>query len=189
MIRIQENTLPLKNTLSLLLIFLLIISCNNKTPKDTTYDYVHIEPEAEKSKAISSLIGEWKLDSVVFINDNIRGKQQIPFSTTTWLFTDKGEYTVIIQQNQYDVAIVEDSVKRKTSLTAEIPSTTIKGRYKHSNQELVTNIWGGNTKYTIVKQSDEQLQLSSQRMQAPPIRKADEGKLAEHYFTSIQNEK
>ncbi|MDD7886300.1 hypothetical protein PQO00_09825 [Flavivirga sp. 57AJ16] len=160
---IKENIPTTKQLLFMVSITILMASCNNKKTNDTSYDYVHT-----KIKAVSSLIGEWKLDSVVFMNDKIRGKQQIPFSTTTWSFTDKGEYMVKIQQNQYDVTILEDSIERKTSLTTEIPYSEMKGNYKHSNQELITNILGGNTKYTIVEQSDSQLQLSSQRIHIPP---------------------
>ncbi|MCB4800097.1 hypothetical protein [Neotamlana laminarinivorans] len=187
----QRNILTIKHLTFIGLIVILTTSCINKKIKDATYtyDYVDIEPEAGKNKGISSLIGDWKLDSVVFINDSTRGQKQIPFNTTIWSFSNKGEYTVKIQQNQYEISVVEDGVKRKTSLSAETPSSIMKGRYKHSNQELTTNILGGNTKYIIVKQSDEQLQLNSQRIQVPPISKADEGKFAEHYFTSIQNKK
>ena len=189
MTHIKKRISTTKQFIFIVSVTILIASCNHKSIKHTSYEYVHTEPETQERNTISSLIGEWKLDSVVFINNNIRGKQQSPFSTTTWSFTDKGVYSIKIQQNQYDVSILEDKVKRKTSLTAKIPYSEMKGRYRHLNEELITNILGGKTKYTIVKQSDDQLQLRSQRIQVPPISKEDEGKLAEHYFTIIPNNK
>lgn len=189
MIHIKNRISITKQFILIISVTILIVSCNHKNSKNTSYEEVHTKPETQERNAISSLIGEWRLDSVVFIHDNIRGKQQIPFSTTTWGFTDKGVYSIKIQQNQYDISILEDSVKRKTSLTADIPYSEMKGRYRHLNEELITNILGGKTKYTIVKQSDDQLQLRSQRIQVPPISKEDESKLAEHYFTIIPNKK
>ncbi|MDW7694306.1 hypothetical protein R9C00_06120 [Flammeovirgaceae bacterium SG7u.111] len=185
MAHIKENLLTIKQVPSLFLMILLMVSCNKKKPDDSVYEYVQIQEE-EPTTSLSTLVGEWRLDSVVFITDNIRGETQIPFSKTTWSFTEKGNYTVKIQQNQYNVTVLKDSAEQSSSLTAEIPTQKYKGKYRQSTNELITTILGENTKYQIADQSDTMLHLTSQRIQVPPISKEDEGKLAKHYFTLIQ---
>ena len=158
------------------------VSCNNKKANQPTTDFIQIEPE-KASTNLPTISGEWTLDSIVWTDHTIRGKQQIPFSPTIWSFTADGQYVVEISQNQYDVSLVEDGTKQKTSLTAETPSQKFKGTFKENNDKLTTTILGGNTEYQIVQQSDTTLHLKSQRVQVPPISEDDKGRIAEHYFT------
>ncbi|MBQ4912845.1 hypothetical protein J8L85_00250 [Maribacter sp. MMG018] len=158
------------------------VSCNNKKAIQPTTDFIQIEPE-KASTNLPSISGEWKLDSIVWTDDSIRGKQQIPFSTTIWSFSAEGDYVVEILQNQYDVSSVEDGTKQKTSLTAETPSQKFIGKFKENSGKVTTTILGGDTEYQIVQQSDTSLHLKSQRVQVPPISEEDKGKIAEHYFS------
>lgn len=158
-------------------------SCKNRKTTQPTTTFTQIEPEIKPNSNLPSISGEWKLDSVVWTDNNIRGKQQIPFSTTIWSFSADGKYVVKILQNQYNVSQVENGTKQKNALTADTPAQKFKGKFKENNGKLITTILGGNTEYQIVQQSDTILHLKSQRFQVPPISKDEKGKIAEHYFS------
>ncbi|MFY0712560.1 hypothetical protein J1D01_02700 [Seonamhaeicola sp. NFXS20] len=158
-------------------------SCKNRKTTQPTTTFTQIETEIKPNSNLPSISGEWKLDSVVWTDNNIRGKQQIPFSTTIWSFSADGKYVVKILQNQYNVSQVENGTKQKNALTADTPAQKFKGKFKENNGKLITTILGGNTEYQIVQQSDTILHLKSQRFQVPPISKDEKGKIAEHYFS------
>ncbi|MFL1895838.1 hypothetical protein ACJRPK_09050 [Aquimarina sp. 2-A2] len=161
-------------------------SCKKTKSLETTIEYVQTEPVERSNAELPSAIGKWRLDSVVFIDNGIRGNVQTPFTHTSWIFDKNGMYIVALQQEQLAITPLQDSVKQKSSLTAEIPKQEFNGRYRQNENELITNILGSKTKYRIVKQSDTTLQLQSQRWQTPPISEKEAEQLAEHYFTFLQ---
>ncbi|GAA5022558.1 hypothetical protein GCM10011506_00650 [Marivirga lumbricoides] len=183
MIYRQNKYLKVSQVVYLFLLMLVFKSCTNrKLNNAATYEYTQIEPEQSKP-VISTLVGEWKLDSTVFTDGTFRKKPQIPFSATTWTFTEDGQYVVSIQENSYKLSMEEDGTQKETSMTAETPAQKYIGKYQHINDVLHATIIGGLTKYNIVGQSDSTLHLKSQRIQVPPVSKEDSAKIAEHYFT------
>jgi len=155
-------------------------NCNNKKTIQPTTIYNQIEPQKKRP----TISGKWKLDSIVWTDNTVRGKKQTPFSTTIWSFSADYGYVVEIYQNQYDVSIVENNTKQKTSIKAQTPSQKFNGSFKENNNKLTTTILGGNTEYLIVKKSDSTLHLKSQRHQVLPVSEEEKGKIAEHYFSN-----
>ena len=68
--------------------FLFIISCQNQ--ESTT------EPETPvvEQKTQDLILGDWNMDSSVFINDGIRGVVSAPLMPTVWNFGEDGSYLV-----------------------------------------------------------------------------------------------
>lgn len=72
----------------LILIFALI-SCQN----ETTVSEETVEPEVEAEPS-DLIIGDWNMDSSVFINTGVRGEISPPLMTTTWAFGNDSSYQV-----------------------------------------------------------------------------------------------
>ncbi|MFL1896323.1 hypothetical protein ACJRPK_11525 [Aquimarina sp. 2-A2] len=175
------------NTVYLFFLIVALSNCKKSKDFETTIEYAQSNSSQEQNnKSLPSLIGKWQLDSVIFIDHAIRSEAQIPFTNTSWIFNEKGVYTVSSKQRQLEMSSLQDNVKQKTYLTAEIPKRELNGRFRQNENELLTSILGVKTKYLIVKQSDTTLQLKSQRWQTPPISEKEKEQLAEHYFTFLQ---
>ena len=178
----NHNIRKMKLHVFLIFISVLILSCNaHKKEKADENIQVFIQDEMDTPKF--SLEGEWKLDSVVFTDNNIRGRQQTPISTTIWSFSGKNNYVVKILKNQLELNIQKDGQQQVERVNADVPLQEMKGRYRIKENELITNILGGEIKYQIINHSDTSLHLKSQRIQVPPISEEDKGKLAEHYLS------
>ncbi len=178
----NHNIQKIKLHTFLIFISVIVLSCNaQKTEKADENVQVFNQDEMEAPKF--SLEGEWKLDSVVFTDNNIRGRQQIPISTTIWSFSRKNNYVVKILKNQIELNIQNNGQQQVERVKADVPLQEMKGRYRIKENELITNILGGEIKYQIIGHSDTSLHLKSQRIQVPPISEEDKGKLAEHYLS------
>lgn len=68
--------------------FLLIVSCQNQ---ETAKEELTPEPH---QKATDLILGDWNMDSSVFINDGVRGVVSAPLMPTTWNFGEDGSYLV-----------------------------------------------------------------------------------------------
>jgi hypothetical protein len=68
--------------------FWFLISCQNQqeSPQQLTP-----EPEQKKQDLI---LGDWNMDSSVFINDGVRGVVSAPLMPTIWNFGEDGSYLV-----------------------------------------------------------------------------------------------
>ena len=159
----------------------LTLSCTVQETKKTAQN-VQIFIQDETIDKTSFLEGEWKLDSVVFTDDNLRGKQQIPFSTTIWSFSGNNKYAVKIYKSEATVTVEGATEMPDKKLNVTIPDQEMKGKYRIAQDKLTTTILGGNITYQIIDHSGTYLHLKSQRVQVPPISEKDKGKIAEHYF-------
>lgn len=77
----------MKNTWLVLFIYALAGCQNQKTVVP------EITPEPEQ-KSSDLIIGDWSMDSSVFINSGVRGEISPPLMTTTWTFGDDSSYQV-----------------------------------------------------------------------------------------------
>jgi hypothetical protein len=68
--------------------FLFVISCQNQ---EASIEQETIVPEQKKQDLI---LGDWNMDSSVFINDGLRGVVSSPLMPTIWNFGDDGSYLV-----------------------------------------------------------------------------------------------
>ncbi len=184
----DPNTLSFMKTIPCLaftFLFVLFYSCNNlkkqDLPTETTYENLQIEIEKPKYSKHLTIIGEWRLDSVVYTNNGIKSGATSPFTITTWSFTNNGEYIVTTKEDKLKLTLQDES-----QVTAQASKQQFQGKYQQKEQELITFIMGGKTKYHIKEKSDSLLLLQSQRSQVPPISEKDKDKLAKHYFTFIK---
>ncbi len=179
------NNVPIRKVkLRAFIIFTSVITISCTVPKTKkTDENVQIFVQDEIIGDTSFIEGEWKLDSVVFTDDNVRGKKQIPFSTTIWSFSGNNKYAVKIYKSEATVTVEGATEIPDKKLNVTIPDQEMKGKYRIAQDKLTTTILGGNTTYQIIDHSETYLHLKSQRVQVPPISEEDKGKIAEHYFT------
>ncbi|WP_103069966.1 hypothetical protein [Aquimarina sediminis] len=122
-----------------------------------------------------SIVGKWRLDSIINTNKGIKENTQYPFVPTEWIFTNKNAIIVSRQQHQLDLILDEG----KKALAGETPKQETRGRYTQKRNELVISLLPGKT-YYILKKNDTTLQLRSQRIQ---ISENDKDKFALQCFT------
>ena len=188
-IKMHSKSHPLKTFTYLLFLSLVFTACaERQTSTASTSENVFIQESAPdlSEELRTSLEGKWQLDSVVFTDNKIRGKQQSTLTTPIWSFDKKGAYTVTIHASQTTLTIVNNNDEEKSDLKGEIPEQTMRGRYSIKDGKLITNIMGGATQYEIVNTQEGKLHLRSQRFQVPPISKEEAGKIAEHYFSAVR---
>ena len=124
--------------LSLLAFMILFGSCGRNTKVDAESESsVPAEMvSGETASAGDELIGDWNVDSSVFINDGVRGEASPPIVTTTWTFGENGDYKVV-------------------------QSIVITGTYKLVDKELIINSMSVENHHEIVEMTADNLVLSS----------------------------
>src|SRR3989344_8851751 len=79
----------MKQVVAIILLFSFFGSCkNSETPKEAPL------PEVEQEETADIFVGNWNMDSSVFISNGVRGEVSAPLMPTTWIFEKGGAYTV-----------------------------------------------------------------------------------------------
>ncbi|MBI3134850.1 MAG: hypothetical protein HYZ14_09285 [Bacteroidetes bacterium] len=94
------------------------------------------EPAEKAEPTTNPILGNWNMDSSVFINDGIRGTVSAPLISTTWTFGEDGSYNVV-------------------------NSVTMPGTFSNTTDSLFVVLMGVPNDYEILMLTAEKLQLRS----------------------------
>jgi hypothetical protein len=119
-----------QSALLILLVFVLG-SCGGNSENNTV-----VTPATEEPETVNLILGEWNMDSSVFINDGVRGTVSAPLLPTTWTFSADGTYKV------------ENSM-------------TMPGTFSNTSDSLFIVLMGVPNDYEILLLNNEKLQLRS----------------------------
>jgi hypothetical protein len=114
-------------------------------------------PGIEEKEDLNLIVGEWNMDSSVFINDGVRATVSAPLLPTTWTFTEDGDYTV---QN----------------------SITMAGTFSNTGDSLFVVLMDVPNEYEILLLNNEKLHLRSTIMET-----ADKSMKTDAFLTRISN--
>lgn len=121
----------MKQGVAIILFFSFFSSCkNSEAPKETPL------PEISREEPLDLFVGNWNMDSSVFISNGERGEVSAPLMPTTWIFEKSGAYTV---QN----------------------SVQMPGTYSHVGDSLFVVLMGVPNEYEILTINETNLLLRS----------------------------
>jgi len=95
-----------------------------------------IETPIKEEKPTNLILGQWNMDSSVFINDGVRSTVSAPLLPTTWTFAEDGSYKV------------ENSM-------------AMPGTFSNTNDSLFVILMNVPNAYEILLLNDNKLQLRS----------------------------